>query len=550
MAKYQITIVDDGRKLLAMALRQQKNELICESTFELPHDLYQTTSIGKKQQNEEDIDQIFSDEDASASEFDETELSDELELEADDQPMMPTNRMIGWLESLGKAKFEVFYVPNPRQVSYYLFKDNNYSRFKKKELHKRISDKLQEIAELSVTPENYSYRFRSDGALLLAVMDDRMAGVRMMEEISVHFGQKLRVQAFIPQEELLMDMVRKREADDATILHLQQDAGRILMIEDGRLTLPVNADMISDDYATRARELVQRLLFEIEKGTIESLGRVFVSASPNEIDEITRLLQQNVPDLEVESLTSEYVAKQSEASEEDDDTEADEFGIGESSEDESRNAQSMSLGYAALQAAGEDSVTTFLPARILEKQQVLKLKWHGAALLLLLLVTPWALHELYLEKSEFFEDQRTENQQLQSQIDEALPIVQEMEELNQEFEQARAELSSLEEDARYSTKWSQLLTELQQEMNNIGNTWLTDYTSDGSNAVVIEGYTIYRERVNDVAGIYPNSRIVRVQQGEMRGHPIFAFMIRVSGINSHIDPPRDIDDQLLTETED
>lgn len=548
MAKYEVTIIDDGRKLLAMALRKEKNELVCESTFELPHDLYQYTSEGKKQQNEEDIDQIFSDEDASASEFDETELSDELELEGDDQPSLPANRMIGWLESLGNAKFEVTYVPNPRQVSYFLFKDQNYTRLKKKELHKQISEKLQEIADLNVAPENYSYRFRSDGALLVAVMDDRMAGVQMMEELSVHFGQKLWVRAFIPQEELLIDMIKSREAEDATILHLQQDAGRVLMIEDGRLTLPVNLDMTSDDYATRAREIVQRLLFEIEKGTIESLSRVFVSASPDEIDEITRLLQQNVPDLEVESLTSEYAANQSEASEEIE--EADEFGIVDSSEEESRNAQSMSLGYAALQAAGKDSVIIFLPTRILEKQQVLKLKWHGVVLLLLLAATPWALHEMYLEKSERYQELQSEQQQLQAQIDEALPIVEEMEVLSEEFEMARAELSSLEQDARYSTKWTQLLTELQQEMTNIGNTWFTDYQSGGENSVILEGYTIYRERVNDVAGIYPNSRIERVQQGEMRGHPIFAFTIRVSGINDHIDPPRDLDEQLLTETED
>ena len=519
MAKYEITILDTGDKLFAMALRNDGQQWVCDSTFELPYDEYLSTG-GEISDEDEDFDRFFADEDKGDKDDSETsDLSDELSLDAEQVSKLPTEKIIEWLQSLEGKSFRVTHIPSPKQVSYFLFRDQNYSQVKKKVLKNRISERLREISDFPVSEENYSYRLRPDGAVLVGMLDERLPTVQMLEELTSEFGQKLKIHAIIPQEEILINKLKEMEAQEATIIHLQKGIGKLLIIGNGALTQPINVDITSSNAENKARTIVQRLLFEIEKGSIESLNQVFVSATPKEIEYITELLNENVPDLVVQSLTSEF-------------------------EGEVEEVQNMSLSYAALAAVDKDSVITFLPESIRDRQQVFRLRWHGAALLLLLAATPLGVHEMYQSKQAGYENARLENEQLQTQIEELRPVVEELEQREGEFQQVQAELEQLKEDSRYATKWTQLIDELERGMNQIQNTWLTAYRSS-DNGLVIEGYTIYRSRINDVAGIYPRSRIEQVSQGENRGHPVYSFTIRIPDVNEHVDPPLETDEELL-----
>lgn len=522
MAKYEVTIFDTGQKLLALALRYDGQKWVCDSTYELMYEQYMPDSMGDLSSDDDSVNRIFVD-DQESTDSGSVDLSEDLNLEAEDIPSLPTDKLVGWLDSLDGKSFKVTHIPSSKQASYFLFKDQNYNNFKKKALKARISEKLKEISDLPVSEENFVYRLRSDGSVMTAMLDERLPSVQMLEELTTHFGQRLKVHSIIPQEEILLHMLKQRGGESATIVHLQAGVGKLLTVEAGSLNQPINLDIQGENSESRARTIVQRLMFEIEKGSIESLNEVYISASPEEIGYIRDLLVQNIPELEVYSLTSEYNG------------------------DDLEEVQNMTLSYAAIPTSQMESVISFLPNRIQERQQVFRLKWHGGVLLLLLLATPWAINELYQDKSAAYENYLTENRQLESQISDLRPIVDELQERDEEFQRAQDELEALKEDSRLATKWTQLISELQDGMSGIPNTWLTDYRSSG-NTLIIEGYTIYRSRINDVAGIYPQSRIERVQQGEMRGHTIYSFAIRVSNVNSQIDPPLETDQQLLTES--
>ncbi len=512
----EISLMDDGAGIYAMAIRSDKNGRKCESTFEM---LYQKQHDAIGAQLKQEVDSIFG---ASAQSDTEEEIL-ELQTEEDDgaNTSISPERLITWLEALEAKKFSVTVTLNPSQATYFRFKDEDYRSLKTADLEKRLEAKLYEKSGRVSEREGYTYRINEDGSLFAGMVDYDLPVLKMLEEVRSHFGRRLKIDYVISQEELLLHLLEKRQVSDTTLIHLQPGSGKLIILKNGYAATPINFEIEHEEPEAKARILVQRLMLEIDKGSIESLYSVHISASPEEINCISSVLKDHIPGLEVYGITCEY-------------------------ERGKENVQALSLNYAASEAAKHPKVASFLPQRIREAQQKLKLRWHGMVLLLILAATPWSMFQLYENRMDQYSSIEREFNALTTQIAELEPVASRVDEMEQEYSAAEQHIEQIQGDARYATMWTQKLTQLEEQMSGIESSWLTGFRTQG-NTLHIEGYSLDREQVVKVAEIYPDSRIVRVSQGEIRGQTVYAFRIRVRDIKQNIEPPEQTVRQFIAE---
>ncbi len=515
MSKLTVSIIDDGAGIHAIAIRETKSGRYCESTFSMSYN-DEKDHIGA--QLKQEVNSIFGE---SVFESDEEILEFGPEDEQEETSKISPEQLITWLESLDAKKIRVVLTLGPSQVVYYRLKDQDYSPGKTPDLERRIAYKLYEKSGRHPDRESYTYRVNPDGSVFVGLVDFTLPVLNMLEEVQAHFGRKLKIDYVISQVELLLSQLEKQNVKDTTLIHLHPGSGNLIVLNDGLPATPISFELSEEDPGAKARLLVQRLLLEIDKGSIDSLYTVHISAQPEEIRRIREELKNHIPGLEVYGITCEY-------------------------EKEEQDVQAISLAYAGLESTNDPQTASFLPERIREAQQMFKLRWHGIILLLILAATPWAMYQLYEAQSERYTSIEQEYNALTGQINELAPIASQVETMEQELAVAESQVSMIREDARYATKWTQLLTQLEQEMNGIGNSWLTGYRADGDH-LHIEGFTIYRDQVAEVADIYPDSRILRVSQGEMRGMTVYAFRIRVSNIRQNIEEPEEMIQQQFAE---
>ncbi|MDR9367066.1 MAG: SPOR domain-containing protein [Balneolaceae bacterium] len=184
----------------------------------------------------------------------------------------------------------------------------------------------------------------------------------------------------------------------------------------------------------------------------------------------------------------------------------------------------------------EFSDLSLLPEYIREKQRVLKLEWHGIAILMLIALTPLYLNYLYQAKSSQLTDLQQEIQILDNQIEELRPTATMTEDLMSEISILNAENERLLELAQYNQQWSETFRILNEGIADIPNVWLENLSTADNNSLNFNGYSMNRSQIPEFASIFTDANIQQVSQTEMRGATVYSFGMRVNNIRQDIEP--------------
>lgn len=394
-------------------------------------------------------------------------------------------------------------------------RDTDFNEVKKKDLIQDIEEKLESIYDESKSNDFYSYEIREDGSLLLASVDEESPTLQLINSSREIYKGKMSIEDVVPDEVLLVGLIRANyqlEADEITcIIQFGKNRCRLLFMkgEDIWLVSPI----INEGTAKKAflNTIFSKILFQLDMGEVPNLDRIILTNNTVGSSAV-EFFGESFPDITVEDLqyNPDFI---------------DEANIDPSS----LPAFSTAIGAAfAASKAGKGHFPDlhFVPAYVSDRQKIFKLQWHGMLILFLIFLTPITFNYFYNQNVQQIKELNRELESTRSQIRQLEPIVQNTNELSSDLAELKEKLVLLDTLSHGSKEWSVKFSILNEGMQQINNTWLTSFTQNGDGAM-IQGYTLYRNRIPDVVNIFDEATLLNVNIETIRETDIFSFAISV-----------------------
>lgn len=535
-------------------VRVTKNglELVEVDTFDLPHPITTVTDSGLGDLDfSEDYEEIFEMDDPSTTEtstgfegLDETEetlqqTSDTSDLEesfdmtkteeAADVEQENEQLLADYLSQYGKRKIRIgTHIPFGR-TTFQVLKNVNPGSMKKNERLEFFRDKLQTTTDQEINPDHYSWVQIDDNNCLLAHYPDENNFLNLIELSETYLKKKVLIHERLPDEAIWAGLARTNyslgENDITGLIAIGTHSSRIIFMKGEQIVnvLPIITD--GEDSNDVLNTIFSKILFEIDKGDLPKITRLLLVRSAKLSEKAKKYFNQQFEDVEVDFLTpsSKHLTYTDE--------------ILNSPVYLQPYLTAIGAAWAACKTHEKEfSELSLLPEYIREKQRVLKLEWHGIAILILIALTPLFLNYQYQTKSNELSDLQQQIRILESQIEELRPTATMTEDLMSEITELNAENDRLTELAQYSQQWSQTFQLLNQDVNNISGLWLESLTSDGDNNLSFNGYSLNRSTIPAFSSLFTDANILQVTESEIREQTVYSFDISVNNIRQDVEP--------------
>ncbi|TVR14716.1 MAG: hypothetical protein EA391_12340 [Balneolaceae bacterium] len=427
--------------------------------------------------------------------------------------------------SSSKLKFGL-HVPFGKTTFQFL-KNVDPSKMKKKDRKEYFEEKLFPIYTREVLDEHYAWMKTGENDCLLAYSPNELELLNLVELAETFSKKKLMVIDRQPDEALWVGLVRANyQLDDDEItclIALGEKSSRIMFMKGTEImnVLPIISEGEEEDQILNT--IFSKILFEIDKGEVPKINRILLVRSGKKSSKAMSYFQKQFDDIEVNYLVlnSEKV------------TYADE--ILNSPEYLQPYISAIGAAWAASgvndKAFGDFSL---LPEYVREKQRVLKIEWHGIAILILIALTPLFINNLYFEKANELSQLEQEVSSMQAQIDELTPIANMTQDLITDFQVINAENNRLIELAEYSQKWSEVMRILNEGVSDIPSIWLTTLRTSGDH-INLTGISLTREQIPVLAQLFSDANINQVSETEIRGQPVYSFSLQANNFRQDID---------------
>jgi hypothetical protein len=550
--KEYIGLTYEDNRLRMARVRVVKNglELIEVDTFDLPHPISTITESGLGDLDfSEDYEEIFEMDEPSSSgditgfedleddspkdtsgtsdleeSFDMTKTEDEADVERDNEQLLAD-----YLSQYGKRKIRIgTHIPFGR-TTFQVLKNVDPGSMKKNERLEFFRDKLQTTNDEEINSDQYAWVKIGDKNCLLAYNADENNFLNLIELSETYLKKKVLIQERLPDEAIWAGLARTNYTlgnDDITgLIAIGTSSSRVIFMKGEQIVnvLPIITD--GENSNDVLNTIFSKILFEIDKGDLPKITRLLLVRSAKLSEKAKRYFDKQFEDVQVDFLTPSNKNL--------------------SYADEILNSpvylQPYLTAIGAAWAASkvhekEFSHLSLLPEYIREKQRVLKLEWHGIALLVLIALTPLFLNYLYQTKSNELSDLQQEIRILDSQIEELRPTATMTEDLMSEITELNAENERLLEFAQYSQQWSQVFQILNQGVDDISGMWLTTLNSSDNNSLTFDGYSLTRSNIPQFAYLFSDANIQSVTETDVRGQTVYSFGMQVNNIRQDIDP--------------
>jgi Tfp pilus assembly protein PilN len=552
--KEYIGLTYEDNRLRMARLRTTKNglELVEVDTVDLPHPITTVSDSGLGDLDfSEDYEEIFEMDDPTSSEtvtgfedleeteessteetdtsdleesFDMTKTEDESDIERENEQLLAD-----YLTQYGKRKVRIgTHIPFGR-TTFQVLKNVDPGSMKKNERLEFFREKLQTTPDEEINPDQYAWVQLDDNNCLLAHFADDNSFLNLIELSETYLKKKVLIQERLPDEAIWAGLARVNYTlgtEDITgLIAIGTHSSRIIFMKGEQIVnvLPIITD--GENSNDVLNTIFSKILFEIDKGDLPKINRLLLVRSAKLSEKAKRYFDQQFEDVDVDYLTpdSKHLSY------------ADE--ILDSPVYLQPYLTSIGAAWAASKIHEKEfSNLSLLPEYIREKQRVLKLEWHGIAILILIALTPLYLNYLYQAKSSELSDLQQEIRILDNQIEELRPTATMTEDLMSEISILNAENERLLELAQYSQQWSETFKILNEGIADIPNIWLQNLSTADNNSLNFNGYSMSRSQIPEFASIFTDANIQQVSQTEMRGATVYSFGMRVNNIRQDIEP--------------
>lgn len=547
-----LTYEENRLRMARVRVTKSGLELVEVDTVDLPHPITTITESGLGELDfSEDYEEIFEMDEPSSSEgipgfddfedtdestegqsessdlednFDMTRTEDEADIERENEQLLAD-----YLSQYGKRKIRIgTHIPFGR-TTFQVLKNVDVNSMKKNERIDFFQGKLQPINDQEVNPDQYAWVQTDENTCLLAYNGDENTFLNLIELSETYQQKKVLIHERLPDEAIWAGLARTNYtlgSDDITgLIAIGSSSSRVIFMKGEQIVnvLPIITD--GENSNDVLNTIFSKILFEIDKGDLPKITRLLLVQSAKLSEKAKRYFDKQFEDVRVDFLTpsSEHL----------------------SYTDEILNSPVYLQPYlTALGAAWaaskinekEFSDLSLLPEYIREKQRVLKLEWHGIAILVLIALTPLFLNYLYQSKSAELSDLQQEIRVINNQIEELQPTATMTEDLMSEITELNTENERLRELAQYSQQWSETFRILNEGVNDISGIWLTSLNADDNNSLTFDGYSLTRSNIPEFTELFTDANIQQVTETDARGQTVYSFGVSVNNIRQDIDP--------------
>lgn len=407
---------------------------------------------------------------------------------------------------------------------------------KKAKINTFVKGRIESIYGIEhAEKDSFRWNLISKNSLSVASTLERVLLMQLLERINALYPHKVFISSLVPEETALLKFATISDSEQEgsiALITLQNEGARIVFATKDKIQSAMPLIPMKQKGKNFINKVFSRIMMELEKGQVSFVQRFLVYDRTGDGSYLIQLLQENF-----EGISSDLLKTGAGVVFHDDDVE------------ERTLSRHLSAVSAALSATGYQTTLeqafNFLPADVIDRQKVFKLKWHGVLLLLLIALAPLTANIVYQEIHKESTELAFKIERTAQQIESFEEIQQQLRLLDNQNNLLRQQVLRVDELSKGSYLWSETLSLLVTGVQNIPNTWITSlqYNEQG---FVIEGLTLFRDRIPAVANMFAQSGIMRVMVSETRDRNVFTFTIVVGKIT---DDPSIFDPQVTFEGE-
>lgn len=406
----------------------------------------------------------------------------------------------------------------------------------KKKIDKLVREKLEESYSLiDLKEDQYRWMEKGDREILAAVFQDKSILFDLFESLNIANPHTYFLRSFIPEELILMQFLdepepvkkpkRKKgepeseeDKGSTVLINLGKQGARIVFVQDGMIQSAMPLISMKRPGPAFVNKVFSRIIMELEKGQVAFIRKFQIHDEVGAGDSLADVLSTNFEGIQAELILP------------------DELVSIDPSLDKSWNDIDLSILGGTIFASGRSTKLSeefsFIPKRIHDRQKPFKLKWYGILILLLILIAPIALNNWYQNVS-------AENEQMQLQVDLQAQQIRDLQEIKASLDILDAQIAELSADleligglSERSMLWTVTLDILNSGMPDIGSSWIGSLQFT-SHRLIIEGTTMYRDRIPRIAELFESAGIQRVSTIDFRDREFFSFVINVDRITAN-----------------
>jgi Tfp pilus assembly protein PilN len=410
--------------------------------------------------------------------------------------------------------------------------DINHKKLGKKKTHKELKERVTAYYGQMVSDDQVRYYVRDDGTLFVASIGTSIESLDILDSALPIYMGKVNVREIIPDEAVLVGLTRAnyklQDQQYTCIIHAEDSRTAVLFLQGKRVhtILPVINEGRNNPKFVRT--VFSKILFEIDRGKIPTLDQVIITSdTPDE--QMGNYLREQFIDIDVEAFQFN----------------PDIFEIDETIEIGELQDHLRAIGVAWAAGAGSESDfpgLSFVPERVLLRQQVFKLGWHGYVLLAIIALFPLVFNYRFQNISTEYDANQQTIDFLDTQIAETKPIADTVDQFMADFNDYSARLGLLDDLSAETQKWSTTLTMVNKSTQEIRSIWIRSLASQPTGGILIQGSSLSRDRIPMISESFENAVILSVQERD--GRPtVFDFTLLVTKIvadESIFNPPRPV----------
>jgi Tfp pilus assembly protein PilN len=418
----------------------------------------------------------------------------------------------------------------------------DFDQLKDKQKTEAIEERLMSIYNKPLSPDHYSWQKRDDGSILVASFDGDIPLLETLDAANKFYKGRMVINDVMPDEAVLAGMVANNyellEEEFTVLVHITNASSRIIFMKGNQIfnVLPVINEKARSNKLLNT--LFSKVLFEIDRGELPSIDRIIITNPASLGNKARNFFQEKFVEIMVENF------------------ELNPDKIEYSDEQITGLMSHASAIGAAWLASGRDrehfSDYSMMPKRVKARQQIFKITWHSIALIILIAFAPVMFNQMIQERQSQINTLKSDINIVQLQINDARPVAAVVDVLNGRLNEVNTRLSLLEELSESSMRHSRTLKLLNDGIGNIPGTWITALSLQDNN-LVIEGFSLYRDRVPRVSNLFQRATILRVNQDvirdEIEGYDFAISVARIVGDESEFTPEVQIPPMELMSSE-
>lgn len=434
-------------------------------------------------------------------------------------------------ESNGSLLSGIFTAFNPKSSSLSLgipfgntylqnISDVNLKKTSKRKLNIDLHDRLEALYGHPITDDQMVYQQVGESNLLLASIEAEIPTLRLVDEAIPFYNGKIFVRDIVADEAVLIGLVRANyellDHQYTCIVHVEEKSTHIIFIHGTEFhsILPIIAEGSKTNRVVRT--IFSKILFEVDRGQIPTLDRIILTGSTVD-GKLTTFLADQFLDVEVSPF--EYDGNY--------------FEIDEEIEGDYRDyLKPIGIAWSAAKTPeGKFLDLSLVPKYVQTRQQVFKLAWHGIILLFLIAMTPIILNQMYQERSATLAEKEQQILRIDQQLRETRAIANMVDRLSAEYTQYETKVKLLDTLSHNTLKWSRTLRIINNSTENVNSLWFTSFQADNNN-VILQGISLYRDRIPKISNSFGNATIQQVVERELRGLTVYEFTLIIASVTN------------------